>query len=432
MANNDSNSSKIPGIMQLRVRKTKDFENFESSLREAKSSKVPLSQRKCITYWLHKLNTIFPLVKPVTDNEIVWLLDNTAFKTSRLGTWQAEFVAAVFEREDKQILVDMVSAVLRAVGLTDDASERRTIEERVLPFLWNVCPARIVTAAQQSLELKLGPSKRNALSANVLDIHDSEIGSLVSTSTKVGGGAGSITSMQTYYAGEDGWGVVSGMKNNLLHYVLRSQSIMRLMKRIDIDDTIKVTMTSDPVGILRETFINTPSPIHGMPELYAKIKSFLPQDTAWFYLSASPYNLYPFLKQFRKQHYPPGTLILRDSSWKSVAGLLSALTLGTEEYKVDRMKKIYEWLPKRKMIAIGDSTQTDPEAYGEMYRNSPNWIRLILIRKATNIAEIGIDEKNAPERFERAFRDVPRRLWHVFEDPAECLDIVKQTVAETQ
>ena len=125
-------------------------------------------------------------------------------------------------------------------------------------------------------------------------------------------------------------------------------------------------MTSDPVGILRETFINSPAPIPGMPELYTEIKSFLPKDTAWFYLSASPYNLYPFLKQFRKQYYPPGTLILRNSSWKTVAGLLSALTLRTEEYKVDRMKKINRWLPRRKMIVIGDSTQSDPEAYGEM------------------------------------------------------------------
>jgi phosphatidate phosphatase APP1 len=50
----------------------------------------------------------------------------------------------------------------------------------------------------------------------------------------------------------------------------------------------------------------------------------------------------------------------------SIQGLLTTLTLGTEEYKVDRMEKIHSWLPRRKMICIGDSTQTDPEAYGEM------------------------------------------------------------------
>lgn len=103
-----------------------------------------------------------------------------------------------------------------------------------------------------------------------------------------------------------------------------------------------------------------------MPELYSEVKDFLDQDTPWFYLSASPYNLYPFLKQFRDRYLPRGTLILRDFSWKTVAGLLSALTIGTEEYKTDRMKKINSWFPRRKMIVIGDSTQSDPEAYGEM------------------------------------------------------------------
>ena len=133
-----------------------------------------------------------------------------------------------------------------------------------------------------------------------------------------------------------------------------------------MDDTIKITMTSDPAGIIQSTFVNEPQPVPGMPELYKDIKASMPEDTPWFYLSASPYNLYPFLKEFRDQYFPPGTLILRDFSWKTVAGLLSALTMGTEEYKADRMKKINSWLPKRKMIVIGDSTQSDPEAYGEM------------------------------------------------------------------
>jgi phosphatidate phosphatase APP1 len=29
------------------------------------------------------------------------------------------------------------------------------------------------------------------------------------------------------------------------------------------------------------------------------------------------------------------------------------------------MRKIQSWLPQRRVICIGDSTQSDPEAYGE-------------------------------------------------------------------
>ena len=172
-----------------------------------------------------------------------------------------------------------------------------------------------------------------------------------------------------------------------------------------------------------------------MPEFYKYIQSLVGASSPFFYLSASPYNLYPFLRDFRDEFYPHGQLILRDASWMSIPGLLSNLTLGTQDYKVDRMKKVNTWLPKRKMICIGDSTQSDPEAYGkpalvrrwhpclilpmrsililtsppgEIYRTYPGWVHLILIRKVTDIASVGIAEKNEPQRFETAFQGVPR------------------------
>ncbi|KAM4055674.1 actin filament organization protein App1-like protein [Hirsutella rhossiliensis] len=406
MDNSAFSPSSQAGTMQRRTRREKHFHEIESTLPSPRESPEPQA-RRCwsvsgLWSWLGKLN---PFSRPATKDDIVWLLDNTAFQSAPGAPWRAEFVAAVFERDDKGRLVDVVTGVARVTGLTDDAEERRTVEERVLPFLWDLCPARTIPALHQGQLLKLGPTDANGLSSNLLRVPSSVNGSLVRTEAKVGGGDGAIPHMQTYYAGPDGWGVIS-----------------------DVDDTIKVTLTSDPVGILRESFVNPPSPIPGMPELYAEMRSFLPEDTAWFYLSASPYNLYPFLKQFRRQFYPPGTLILRDSSWKTVAGLLSALTLDTEEYKVDRMTKINSWLPRRRMIVIGDSTQSDPEAYGEIYRTVPGWIKLILIRKATDVAAVGIEEKNDPERFERAFEDVPREAWHVFEDPRECSEIIKAAI----
>jgi phosphatidate phosphatase APP1 len=103
-----------------------------------------------------------------------------------------------------------------------------------------------------------------------------------------------------------------------------------------------------------------------MPELYAYIQTVMTQSSPFFYVSASPYNLYSFLSEFRQRFYPQGTMILRDASWMNLRGLLSNLTLGTEDYKVERMEKINSWLPRRKMICIGDSTQSDPEAYGHM------------------------------------------------------------------
>lgn len=212
MAHNEYSPSNLASAMQLRTRQEKKFDEIESSLGVAKSSTLPLAQGQSkITGWFNRFNLLQPFAKPATNDDIVWLFDNTAYKSSRTGAWQAEFIAAVFEREDKDRLMDMVAGVVRAVGLADDAAERETVEERVLPFLWDIRPARTVIATQNRKELKLGPTNINGLSSNVVKVPSSERGSLVKTSTKIGGGRGSITNMQTYYAGEDGWGIISGM-----------------------------------------------------------------------------------------------------------------------------------------------------------------------------------------------------------------------------
>jgi hypothetical protein len=64
------------------------------------------------------------------------------------------------------------------------------------------------------------------------------------------------------------------------------------------------------------------------------------------------------------------------------------------------------------------------------YRKFPGWVHLILIRKVTEIAEVGLQEKNEPQRFETAFEGVPASVWYVFENPEECYQIIKEIVAK--
>ena len=181
-------------------------------------------------------------------------------------------------------------------------------------------------------------------------------------------------------------------------------------------------MTSSPIGILRSTFVSEPTPIAGMPELYTLVAQSL--KPTWFYLSASPYNLYPFLRKFLHTYYTPGTIILRDASWMDLGGFLASLTQGTEAYKRSRIEKIHTWLPKRKVLCIGDSTQSDPEAYGDICRLYPGWVKAVFIRKVTDVAEMNATDKNTDKRFEKAFRDVPRDTWRTFEDPSELHEAV--------
>lgn len=65
------------------------------------------------------------------------------------------------------------------------------------------------------------------------------------------------------------------------------------------------------------------------------------------------------------------------------------------------------------------------------YRKHEGWVKLILIRKVTDISAVGVEEKNEPKRFEDAFKGIPKDTWYVFEKPAECMQIVKDVVSRS-
>ena len=109
-----------------------------------------------------------------------------------------------------------------------------------------------------------------------------------------------------------------------------------------------------------------------------------------------------------------------------LAGFLASLTQGTEAYKRSRIEEIHGWLPKRKVLCVGDSTQSDPEAYGDICRKYRGWVKAVFIRRVTDVAEMKDTDKNSDERFEKAFRDVPREIWRTFEDPRELYGAVEQ------
>lgn len=372
------------------TRESGKFPEFEIDMPALVNRFQSYNLKDSLTSYLGSRNPFGVQVDPKKD--FVWLLDNTAYQ-NRLGRWKAEFVAAYFVKNSGKDLGEIVAWVSEKISLADDDEAKATIAERIQPLLDSILPAHSVTIDLQGMNVKLGPSGRDGVSSDDLAIpgHDMKDGQVI-TSNAINADA---TSTNTIFAGPKGWAVIS-----------------------DIDDTIKKTLTPSPLGILKTTFAEEPEPIKGMPELYAHIKGKLNNPPFW-YLTASPYNLYPFLRAFRETYYPPGTLILREASWMNLAGFLANLTQGTESYKVDRIQKVHEWFPKRKFILIGDSTQADPEAYGEAYRKHGKWVGAIFIRKVTGVAEMDEAKKNNPERFEKAFQGVPESVWHVFSDPSE-------------
>lgn len=113
---------------------------------------------------------------------------------------------------------------------------------------------------------------------------------------------------------------------------------------------------------------------------------------------------------------------------------IASLTKGTQQYKVDQLRQVHRNFPNRKFVCLGDSTQTDPESYAQLYKDNPDWIKAVFIRKVADVKEItdaiggGQEERNKPERFEKAFEGVPKNVWHVFDDPKELYEKVEALV----
>jgi phosphatidate phosphatase APP1 len=99
-----------------------------------------------------------------------------------------------------------------------------------------------------------------------------------------------------------------------------------------------------------------------------------------FYVSSSPWNLYPLLTEFLEhQSIPAGPLVLRD--W----GLSGDAALPTRHgaHKLGAIRQILDCYPSLPFILIGDSGQEDPEIYRDVVHQYGARILAVYIRDVT-------------------------------------------------
>ncbi|CAE6433154.1 unnamed protein product [Rhizoctonia solani] len=325
-------------------------------------------------------------------------------RSSESHTHIAEFVVAYMTSRsgDAGFFDDIVANIVSTLGLVRRGGpEEENVRSRVAMFLGLMkLGERAVLVSQDEAKQTVvaGPSSGNGISADLRWVQGRGRREVVWRALTAPDDPRAFE-MRTFIPADSGWVVIS-----------------------DVDDTIKVSQVNNRIALLRNTFASDPSVVPGMPELYHILDARL-NNAAWFYLSASPWQLYPFLHTFLNNagQYPPGQLILRDMSRGAMPIYLSALTMGTQAYKVDRLSKVHEWLPEpaRRVVLIGDSTQKDPESYGEIARKWPNWVGAIWIRVVQGVDERKERELNDPKRFEKAFDKVDKRIWRTFTDSKE-------------
>jgi phosphatidate phosphatase APP1 len=174
----------------------------------------------------------------------------------------------------------------------------------------------------------------------------------------------------------------------------------------DIDDTIKVTEVRNRDQMLRNTFVREFQPAPGMADLYRRWAS--QTNLVFHYVSAGPCQLLPLLDEYLHTNtFPSGPISLRVFDWRSD---LFATKSGAERFKPGAIEAILKSYPQRRFVMVGDSGEHDPEIYGAIARRFPKQILRIYIRDVTN---------DPPERYQKAFRNVPANEWRIFKHPVE-------------
>ncbi len=158
-------------------------------------------------------------------------------------------------------------------------------------------------------------------------------------------------------------------------YVLREKPAVAVIS--DVDDTIVKTHVTRPVSMVAQVLTKNAAqlePTPGMPPAY---RAWHKQGAAaFFYLSASPQNLYPRLRAFVEAFdYPLGPILVKNIGEDS---------LDQPVYKLGRLEQIFNAFPQLRFVLVGDSGESDPDIFKKTRDKFPERVVAIVIRELAN------------------------------------------------
>ena len=367
----------------------------------------------------------------MTSDDVV-LFDAPAFiDPANSSATLAQFNAFVFVRQVQvQPAVFVIRELLSAFGISVDQSMPNLVNRSKLFAAMGLGDKTIQLnvqgcTAQASLSKTADFPESGLFYQNAsLGACDFQPNNVYNATVALSASDNRTISSNIFFYPDSGFGVISGTS-------VHRMAADKLTHHIpDIDDTVKVTHVLDTSEMLKTTFLDDPVPVDGMPELYASLaRTFSPH---FFYVSGSMLQIYPFIHDFIDTTYSSskGPLFLRNLT--DIHDIVNFMESdGIFEYKsaiIDQIKGMY---PNKRFLAVGDSTQKDPETYGEAYvlfllQFSYPLLKLCALslnryrRYGDSIMCAWIREvdgaNNTAARFAAAFNGVPSSRWRVFND----------------
>jgi len=175
----------------------------------------------------------------------------------------------------------------------------------------------------------------------------------------------------------------------------------------DIDDTIKITGVTSSTQTLINTFSGEYKPVEDMANAYKMWET--KYNATFHYLTASPDQLYPFLKVFlNSKGFPSGSAHMRHFTWFDSNFIQFFMSANYIKSKTETLSMFMKNTVNRYFVLLGDVFQKDPDIYASIYQQYPDRILKIFIRKYN-------DDSEGQARLEKVFANIPRYKWATFE-----------------
>lgn len=154
----------------------------------------------------------------------------------------------------------------------------------------------------------------------------------------------------------------------------------------DVDDTVLVSQVPSKLRLLANTLFKNPLQRQAVPGTVALLwrlcaRNPAPEETALFYLSASPRQLAGNIDAFLSANrFPAGVLITKKITDDDTSEPLT----NQFAYKTAKIAEIMHRVPHVRFTLIGDDGEQDPEAYHDIRTRFPERVDAVWIRKVSS------------------------------------------------
>ncbi len=311
--------------------------------------------------------------------------------------WQAEIRAVVYEPEVNSLKRRaLLSLLTKVLDLDSDQTKSELFKARARLFLVDHERGKKVRINLLDKEYDVGESEANGHASGKIEFSSSMPGEKA---------APTKSAWQSFHA------VLS--EGDARKFEGRIQCIPPRGVTIisDVDDTIKISDVTDRKELIKNTFVR---PFRAVPGMAAQYQAWEKQGAVFHYLSASPWQLYLPLEEFRAaEGFPRGVWSMKHLRLTDRSAI--DFFKSQEAYKTTLLRAILAEYPERLFVLVGDTGEQDPEIFGALAREFPKQVLRVFIRESQTPPA---DAK----RLAAAFDKLPREAWHVYSKPEELAD----------